>query len=123
MKRFIVVPCVVLLGAAGRAVVNSQAAPELPAVLAVSPDLMPGNPTPPGCIYYVPEEVKIRYCYLEDLDLIVSNGLIKHTNVFTYQTGLTMGALMTRWGVYSEYWGTGIFGGVGSGAWTTIAPA
>ena len=104
MKRFIVMPCVgllVLLGAAGRMVVNSQAAPELPAMLAVSPDLMPGNPPPPGCVYYVPEGVKTRYCYLGDLDLIVANGLIKHTDVFTYQTGLTVGILMTHWGTPS----------------------
>src|SRR5438094_920765 len=103
MKRFIVMPGVVLLVVVllslsftlqTRKVQASLNLPRLPE------SLIPGQFMPPGTpCYRGRSDLGQSYCHPEkDIDIVIKDGRIVRAYMFTYPSGITIGQLIIAWG-------------------------
>jgi hypothetical protein len=103
MKRFVVLPTLLLLGALLTAlclvIVATPANHPLREVPTVGTHLMPGQKVPYGiaCRLYVPD-FKYRYCVMADMSLTAEGRQIVEVSVFTYRSGLEIGDVLVQWG-------------------------
>jgi hypothetical protein len=104
MKRFVVIPQIVLLSVFW--VITSATISNPPPVASVVPKIdpryMPDQPRPDNvyCEVYVPPDTAYKYCTLPNkIHLIIKDQIIHRTYVYIHKKmNLTVGQLINEWG-------------------------
>lgn len=77
----------------------------------VPDDLLPGRPAPAGlvCDFYEPDPTWRDCQNGQGVDVAIQDGLIRHSYLFTYGSGLRVGDVVAAWGqpTWADYGGYG----------------
>src|SRR5947207_9132582 len=104
MKRFVLLTCVVLFGVlwiAAYSVVSLRSEQSTSIIPKIDAHYLPGQVAPSNltCVVHFPDFQR-KYCDFnnEPISVVIQNKRIIRTSIYVYDSGLTVGDMLTAWG-------------------------